>query len=281
MTTKIFDPDQVLTPHQFDPDLGDYPKKILAQGDSWFSIGAIPPWATSNILFELNFNETVGIVNCAYPGREMRVMSDPNACGQFTSLMAGKFSWKWDAILISGGGNDMISALNSGLILDSARWDPSSSSVMRYVDPKLLDEFCVNLASYVRQIITLRDSGQNANVPLLFHTYDYAVPRDAPVIPGVGPWLYPVVSAGGKNIPQSDWIPLTDLLIDKVASTIMTTAATNVFVVDTRGKLTPAVAGSDSISNNWENEIHPTPSGYSRLALTWEDLLEHCPARIC
>lgn len=280
MSVTMFQPDQALTPHPFGPDLGDCARKILAQGDSWFSIGALPPWSTSNVLLELSFTEDVGVVNCAYPGRELRVMADPGACGSFANLMAGKFSWKWDAILISGGGNDLIAAMQDGLILDSSRWSTTTTSVARYVDAAVLNQFCANIASYMQQVIALRDSGQNVNVPLLFHTYDYAVPRNALAAPDVGPWMYQVVCAQGKNVPEGDWIALADFLIDKLAGVVTAVAGTNVFVVDTRNKLTPAAFGSQGVSGNWQNEIHPTPGGYSRLALSWEDVLEKCPARV-
>ena len=50
--------------------LSSYRYRFLAEGDSWFSIGEFPPWATSNLLFELlrvNLKNDV-IINCARQG---------------------------------------------------------------------------------------------------------------------------------------------------------------------------------------------------------------------
>ena len=43
-----------------DPNDGLYDKRILAEGDSWFTLGGIP---TSNLLFNLKFNGFVVVVN--------------------------------------------------------------------------------------------------------------------------------------------------------------------------------------------------------------------------
>ena len=47
-----------------------------------------------------------------------------------------------------------------------------------------------------------------------------------------------------------------------------------VHVVDSRGDTTRAVTGTTGESNNWENEIHPTPAGYSLPARKWRPLLD-------
>lgn len=66
---------QLISPSDLDPT-GDkdaflierYSLRFLAQGDSWFSIGAIPPWLTSNLFDKLTLSKSAVAVNCARPG---------------------------------------------------------------------------------------------------------------------------------------------------------------------------------------------------------------------
>lgn len=89
-------------------------KLILCKGDSWFSIGG----TTSSIPLELNELDTTQdllIVVCAYPGETLYNMKEVASKGRgaFISLLDPKYGVLWDAILISGGGNDIIDWLAS------------------------------------------------------------------------------------------------------------------------------------------------------------------------
>jgi hypothetical protein len=150
----------------------------------------------------------------------------------------------------------------------------------RYINLNALKALDETLTAAFTHIIDLRDSGINKGAPLYLHTYDHATPRNAPAGFGFGPWLQPVLKAAG--IAENDWVPLATYLIDHVADNIIGFAklAANVFVVDTRGTLTPAALDTTGVSNHWENEIHPTPSGYSRLAAIWESKLAQPPLNL-
>ncbi|TFW09504.1 hypothetical protein E4K72_05525 [Oxalobacteraceae bacterium OM1] len=87
------------------------PVQILAQGDSWFSIGALPPFATTNLLMEMTFALPTCIVNCAHPGDTLAHMVNWRADPQFAVLVAGPRAWRWNAIFLSAGGNDLIDAI--------------------------------------------------------------------------------------------------------------------------------------------------------------------------
>ena len=39
-------------------------------------------------------------------------------------------------------------------------------------------------------------------------------------------------------------------------------------------KLSAALVGSQGVSGDWENEIHPTSKGYKKLAKVWEKKLK-------
>jgi hypothetical protein len=91
-----------------------FDRQCLAQGDSWFSIGSIPPGLTSNVLAELWLSQAAVIVNCARPSKTLAHMADALSETMFLRLLRGPSSFQWDAILLSGGGNDLIDAASVG-----------------------------------------------------------------------------------------------------------------------------------------------------------------------
>lgn len=54
------------------PDDPAFGRRVLCEGDSWFSLGAIP---SSNLLFPLNFAQPTLLLNLATPGDTIRRMS--------------------------------------------------------------------------------------------------------------------------------------------------------------------------------------------------------------
>ena len=108
---KLISPYDLAGDTPFPLDL--YGQRFLAQGDSWFSIGAIPPYLTTNVLAELVLERGAVAVNCAAPGAVLRRMTDAVRAPQFVNLLSGNVAWTWSAILVSGGGNDLIEAIGA------------------------------------------------------------------------------------------------------------------------------------------------------------------------
>lgn len=63
--------------------------KYLAQGDSWFSYGAFPTFATTNLIDEMVLSEKAIVVDCAVPGQELVHMTDRTYDQQFLRLLRG------------------------------------------------------------------------------------------------------------------------------------------------------------------------------------------------
>ena len=282
----LFKPSDLLQPgDQGFPDFGRYRFKFLAQGDSWFSIGAIPPAATTNLLLELDLRTSACAVNCAHPGFELRRMIDGVRDPSFTQLLVGNQSWRWDGILMSAGGNDLIDAVrvlprygknhpkegqfippDLRILLRPDEW-PAGATSDKYISDSGWATFSGYLTKLFKELQDLRDSrhSQSRGVPLFVHCYDYLLARDAPAGLGKGPWLYPAVLAYG--IPPEDWAGLGVALVERLKTLLTGIAMPNLHLVDaTVGTLTPAAGGSTGPSNDWQNEIHPTARGYEKLA---------------
>lgn len=265
-------------------DIAPYPRRYLAQGDSWFSIGAVPPWSTTHLLQQMVLSQKSLAVNCARPGALLSHMTDTTSDRIFLSLLGGRTAWKWDALLMSGGGNDLIDATGvppqapaaQRLLLNPREWGRGVSA-SRYISEAGWTTFVEHMSEVLELLLTRRDrKAINRGIPVIFHTYDHVTPRDAPAGPRTGPWLLKAVQA--YQIPPADWNAVSDELMDRHASMWLDLAAKqssrNVHVVDSRGATVRAVAGTDGRSNDWENEIHPTAGGYALLARKWRPLLD-------
>lgn len=299
MTTyrlQTFSPSDVFNP----PDGGmprwdSFPVRFLAQGDSWFSIGALPPWATSNILQQVSLSLDACAINCASPGRRLARMVDWKLDADFLRLLTGKFAYQWDGILLSGGGNDLIAAAGvmpvqadgtpvppeQRLLLKPEEWGPATQGAARYLSAAGWATFAAHLAPQFGDVLALRDQDVNRDVPLFCHAYAYPMPRNAPAsaLLHVGPWLYPSVMAYG--IPPADWLGVGTALIDRLAALLRQIIADlnrggdrRVYLIETQQALIPAQPDTTGPSNDWENEIHPTPGGYRKLAALWRPVIE-------
>ena len=257
-----------------------FPKRFLAQGDSWFSIGAIPPHLTTNLLLELELAAGTCIVNCASPGQTLHKMTNTTRNPVFLNLLRGRTAFDWDAILISGGGNDLIAALESRdpapalrILATEAERGDSALGAVRYLSPAGLLTFSDHLRAVFSQLVQARDSGRNAGKPIVFHTYDLAVPRDADAGFGFGPWLSAAFTAFA--IPPADWTPVARELFAQMHQllTAVSQQFPSMVLVDTLGTLQMADANATGPSGDWQNEIHPTRRGYDKLGERWKPVL--------
>ncbi|HSD60908.1 MAG TPA: hypothetical protein VLC55_08645, partial [Burkholderiales bacterium] len=171
----------------------DFTCHYLAEGDSWFSMAALPG---GNLLQELKLERSTLIVNCANPGDTLSHMVEWRKNPDFTSLLARrKFAFAWDAVLLSAGGNDLIdAALTSPGIL--RRLDAPSPNATDYIDESGFQTFDAYLRANFQELVALRDDAKSPNkgIPIVIHTYDFPTSRPAPArllgsIGVLGPWL--------------------------------------------------------------------------------------------
>ena len=270
---------------QNDPGWSHCRWRLLAEGDSWFSLGAINPLTSANLLQSMEFSSFTAAAYCAYPGDTLRRMSKLRSDPQFRQLVAGNVSWRWDAILLSAGGNDLIEATGAApdsprhlrLLRTQAEWGPSALGAARYLSAEGWQTFSDYFRANLDAIFRLRDSKHSAdgNIgrPLCMHTYAYPTPRPSGAGLGQGPWLMPALQA--YAIPEADWPAVARQLLDQLADLMLACAADAarypaLHVFDTRAlAIVPAAPGSTGISGDWANEIHLTHAGCRKLALAW------------
>ncbi|MBV8037778.1 SGNH/GDSL hydrolase family protein [Roseateles sp.] len=267
----------LIHPEQADR-FGPFEKTFLAEGDSWMDASAAVQGSLPFYLAE-EFNrrgKTHLIVNISTSGQTLQRISQ---------TMSGEYLWwlqqlRYDAVLLSAGGNDFIDAARDeapgeGLLRDMqgqplpadgyacVRQDALASLVDGYLNP-----------NFDAMYQALRSSARNAGTPLLLNCYDTPVARNAPAIPNlVGPWLW--TAYRNNHIDPSLWPTLTAGLFKDIKGAVQAwpVGRTGVVAVPTTGVLVPAEADSTGSSGDWKNEIHPNASGWRKLARIWADLL--------
>jgi len=273
------------------PDGGLYPfdlfqRRYLAQGDSWFSIGALPPTATSNLLMEMLLARDAVAVNCATPGATLAHMTDRLGNPVFVKLLN---QWKWDALLISGAGNDLIDAAQVGpdqpaalRLLATAAERPADPQPQDCLSATGWATYAGHIDQVLSEFLALRAAGPNSATPLVLHDYAFLTPRFAGAGAGFGPWLAPALQAFA--IPSALWKPVADLLLGQMGSMLRDLVtkyqdpAGSLHLVDSQTvPLDQADPASTGPSGDFVNEIHPARSGYAKLAAAWAPVLDALP----
>lgn len=285
---KIVPPSDLNVP-DLAPNLGEFGIRFLAEGDSWFTIGALNPLKNSNLLFEMRFAQSAVAINCATPGDTLQRMAQTGSDPVFVDLLLGKRRRPWDALLLSCGGNDLIDALavrGAGiplrlrLLREAAEWGDATMGAARYLSDEGWQTFSDYLKANLDHIVGLRDqaASQSRGVPIFLHGYAVPMPRPAPAELGIGPWLLPSVQA--YAIPEADYGAVASLLIGRLAALLASCAADaarfpNLHFFDTTAiAIAAAAPGSTGESGDWVNEIHLNRDGCARLAVPWAKAIE-------
>ena len=284
MPPDLFPPEALLRDSA--PPLSDYGWRLLAEGDSWFSITATGRYSP-NLLAELRLPRSAAIVNCAAPGHTLQRMVDRRADGHCERLLHHRrLARYWDAVLLSAGGNDLIAAAAVPLADGDGAPTPASLRLLHSIDevgPARAAADWVSeagwalLAEHLRAsfaaFVAWRDQGPSAGRPLLLHTYATPVARPSGAGLALQGWLYPTLLRYG--VPAAWQQPLTELLFERLRHLLLgfdeasgapdATPGVHVFDSATQVALVPASPDDAGPSGDWVNEIHLSASGYRQL----------------
>jgi hypothetical protein len=228
-------------------------KTILAEGDSWFDY---PVPGATDVIRSLEQLLKLPIANMAHYGEEVRQMLSLKQRQEIERrLSTGAPDGKpWDAMLFSGGGNDVVGD-QLCIWLKSYTVGMPAHDVL---DTERLDAVLEIVQAGYQDLITMR----NAITPktkLFFHQYDFALPNGHGVCTA-GPWLRP--SLIFRQVPGELRVEVVKLMLQRFAQAIasVSAGAPYVFLVPTQGTF-PAPT-----SEWWANELHPTNRGFKAIA---------------
>ncbi len=249
------------------------PLVMLAHGDSWFDYPLNGNGVSLNDTDIIAQLQTMGnlnpmIANVSHYGDattdEMSLPKQQRMIQQLQDPSNWMASGKPDAILFSGGGDDIVGdqfciyldyAKAGGTGLDMARYQMVLASVEARFD----------------DLFAFRDQFA-PGVPIFGHCYDFPIPNGAHPI-CAGPWLQPsLVFSGWTDVATGTAIVHDALVQFRTLLLKLVTPANNFFMVDTQGTLVTA---------DWANELHPFPAGFVKLAQKFVDALRvNFPGRI-
>lgn len=262
---------------QDDPIIGaDW--HVLAEGDSWFHVNKLR--LQENLLQQLEFKKPTVIVNLAMGGDNVAQMINPAISGLFNKSRAKAYKSalefrKWDQILLSACGNDLIDSFVGGYDVGENR---KVKLIKTCENPKDFKDF-LNMEdlevaiksiaeSFANMIELIRNTGKGRNkkTKIIAHTYDYFTLRDAPK----GDKSRRQKALEKHNVPKTYWKQISGLINDRLAGLLLSfndsSKYPNLFVVNTMDTLTPADQDEPGNTRHWRNEIHPNAEGYRKLA---------------
>ncbi len=236
---------------------------LVAEGDSWFD------YPFHDVLTMLEDEHGFDVESVAHKGDTVEDMAYSG--GQFDDfarlleklLRQGRVP---DAILLSGGGNDIAGNEFAILINHAASGlPPLNDDVVRgVVDVRMRNAYAF-LISGVTEIATRL---LHRPIPVVLHGYDYPIPDGRGFLGGFaflpGPWLepgfrrkgYPDVTAN-RAVVRS----LIDVFNNMLRQLAATRGFEHVRYVNLRGTL-----NSTSYKQDWANELHPTERGFKAVA---------------
>ena len=201
-----------------------------------------------------------------------------------------RFSRFWEAIMISGGGNDLIdaaqhratnhdgsvAALDERVLLtpaEAALVNPHISGPERYVSSAGWARLAGYLVGGFTELARRRDQGPSAGRPILLHTYHEPVVRPVGTVGSPRGWLFAAMVDYGIPVPDRQGVTrvlfekLRLLLLGLGADSGSAQALPHVHVFDSAAlaHLTPPDPASLGPAADWVNEIHPSKAGYAKI----------------
>lgn len=245
------------------------PLQVLAEGDSWFEYPV--PLFGGGVIPRLEKKLGVPILNLAKAGDEVRFMLGVKE----RKLLIEQFvkgcpaGGPWDAMLFSGGGNDIVDNPMALWIRDFNPSVPPSALIHQ----ARLDAVLALVRAGYEDLIALRDS-LSPQTHLFLHGYDFAIP-DGRGICNLGPWLKPTFDLRGFP-SQAPALAVTKILLQRFAAMLQALATSNprVTFINGQGTLAPQ-------ASSWHNELHPSKDGFKAFAALFHTTLKAAfPGRV-
>lgn len=243
---------------------------LLADGDSWFDYpltGDLP--ISSDIIKELPslIASAPTILNLAHHGEAMTGLMGVTRYNRLKAQLTDPKNGAFDAILFSGGGNDLVGDQFRLWLRDAAAADGDPSKAL---DQQALSDIVGVVLSAYHDLCAVRDLAGH-RIPIFVHAYDFARPTGNGVC-GVGPWLYPSLKSRGWMDDTSDSqvatgggiVKLILLEFEQQLRALAADKRNNIVLVQTQGTLA---------AKEWANELHPTPDGFKKIAQKFADAL--------
>jgi lysophospholipase L1-like esterase len=256
------------------------PKKyrLLAEGDSWFDYPL-----GKDVLDYLNKFFKHPITKLARAGSTLNELvygpdklfkTDPSqGKTRLTKVVEKLRQQRFDALLFSGGGNDIAGPEFFSFVNHAASELPNPNQSV--LDGVVNGTFRKAYEDMIEVLLT-ESQNQGVHLPIFVHGYDYPWPdgRGAIALGIVGPWFedsfrkkgFPLLSGDGPDLEQRRAIVAAFIkAVNDMLDGLQTKYAGKVFKVDLLGTLPNR--------SDWTDELHPTNAGFAAVALKFNNKL--------
>jgi hypothetical protein len=232
---------------------------VLAVGDSWFWYPIF-----RNLLDPINldvWDRRYTIFAIGANGAEMREFVDGRLRGPVRDALKG-WGQGLSIVMVSGGGNDFAGWMDLKRLL---KLDCSgATSAQECFEQSRIDGFFNDIERYYVAFIYMVREWCQPNIKVVVHNYDYAVPDGRGVFRDER-WLKAPME--DRRVPAELMQPCVNYLIDRFTVIMQALEQTNSMV--------RFVASAGCLKKNeWANELHPKPAGFTKLAVErWAPVL--------
>lgn len=244
---------------------------VVAEGDSWFDykpsylgggrdlLGHLRAFGNVDVFRVSEAGDTLEnmVYGCDYDGGFRPKPS------QIEKTLEAIREHDADVVLFSAGGNDVAGKELEAYLNHADSKMPDLRET--YVKVMFEEVFPHAFEAFIARVRAVR-----ANIPILLHGYDYAVPDGRGVkVPlfgwtFIGPWLRPPMTR--KRITDDGRRQaLISALIDRLNTMLVSVAEKHpgVHHIDLRGTLS---FDRENYKKDWANELHPTSAGFEEIA---------------
>jgi hypothetical protein len=234
--------------------------RILAEGDSWFEY-PLPVTHGDGVIYQLQKLLGYEIANMAHRGLEVEQMMGLSIRQEIITRLSDP-RIRFDALLFSGGGNDIVGDQFCIWLKDSLPVPPPT----QMLDMNAVSSALAILEAEYRELVDIRNQYSPQTV-IFVHAYDFP-PITGKGVCGAGPWLKPSLDYAYQHLgvanpnPNDEFVVVKTLMqmfgamLDRIAAD---PAVQKFIVVPTQGTLTPD-------ASDWQNEIHPSSGGFAKIA---------------
>ena len=227
---------------------------ILTEGDSWF---AFPLPSRPNIVDVLisRFGSRAAWLRLEGNGDEVRIMQSGTQWERIFSMLTRPRA-RFDLILFSGGGNDIVGRCLLPLLRQREAWMTWRDCVHEERFQRRMDQ----IEGAYHELMALRDDFHPA-AWVFTHEYDRVIPSNRPIRLGLlrmGPWMKPYLDEKGITDPQEQR-ELMNHLLERFSQMLqkLEQRYPRFYHVRTQGTLG---------DGDWGDEIHPNREGFQKIA---------------
>lgn len=236
------------------------PLRLVAQGDSWFDYPLpVPILDQSDVIAHLRRLPSMSpyVLSLAEAGKSTEDMLGVTKLHELIQNLNNPANGGFDAILFSGGGNDLVGNQFRLWLKDAPAkaTDPTDGLNQARVDAVLE----VVRAGY-EDLFIARDRSIYPEIQIFGHSYDFAIPNGIPVncVVQIGPWLKPGLDDRGWTDPVTAR-QIVRLLLEQFAKML------DGFEADKKKKFVHIRTQGTLTDNQWANELHPKPNGFAAI----------------